>query len=77
MTRKDFYIALGERLRSIRHFNNESWHNVADALGIDPNLYGDYESGKNHPDLWRLMQLAKHWGVPITTLIPPIYEEKK
>lgn len=50
---------IGERIKSVREYNNLSIDKIADSFGIDPKLWDAYEKGLYAPD-FRLMLSISH-----------------
>ena len=59
---------IGKRLRIARlEANIHSLIKAAELIGINADLLGHYEAGRRMPDLYRLKQMAKVYGVDWVT----------
>ena len=60
-------VCFPARLRCAR--GEESQRKVAEAVGVSPASYSQYESGLAEPTLSTLINLAEHFGVSIDYLL--------
>ncbi len=59
----------GEKLRWFRSNKGESQEKLAKAVGKSREAYAKYELGENEPDLSTLTKLARHFGVPVDSIV--------
>lgn len=57
------------RLKSVREKRGISQRKVADEIGIAPQSYWQYESGKYEPDLATLLKIAKFYDISVDYLL--------
>ncbi len=62
-------LAIGETLREARVRADLTQHDVATAIGVSRQLYGDIESGKRSLRVYQLDAIAKTFGVAPSTLV--------
>ncbi len=59
-----------EKLRHLReHIKDWTQAEVAEKLHVDPNTYGCIERGETDPNLRRLQQIAKVFGIKLEELV--------
>ena len=69
---KNFRVATGRHLRSIRVAHGESQRDFAGRLGISSEALSKYESGRASPTLRGAWQMAYRMGVPVDALLPEL-----
>jgi transcriptional regulator with XRE-family HTH domain len=59
-----------EKIRHLReHIKDWTQAEVAEKLHVDTNTYGCIERGETHPNLRRLQQIAKVFGIKLEELV--------
>lgn len=68
--KKEVCVALGSKLKELRIRKGESLQSVADAVGASKAHIWELETGKStNPSIELLTELAKHFDVPVASLI--------
>jgi transcriptional regulator with XRE-family HTH domain len=67
-------IAVGRRIRSIREGQKISQEKFALKAGIDRTYYAGIELGYRNVAIKNLVKVARHLGVEVGDLFPPIAE---
>lgn len=62
-------MGFNNRLKQLRHKNNLTQRELADALGLKPSTISNYESARNEPSFDKLISLSKHFGVSCDYLL--------
>lgn len=73
---KQFYVAIGELIKSARKKANLKQEALADLIGLDRSSIVNIEKGRHHAAIHVLWQLAKHLNVEIGKLLPVYPTEK-
>lgn len=62
---------LGRNIRHLRKLYGETQTELGEAIGFSKSAIGYYESGdeQHHPDYETIMLIAKHYGIPVETLL--------
>ncbi len=63
------YLAVGQRIRSLREERKENQVDVAVAIGVARPMVTQYESGAKKPGRDKLLAMARHFNVPLETLL--------
>lgn len=71
------YVHVGKKLRELRTMRGMKQNEVAELIGVSPQQYHKYEDAKSKCSLTVLFQLADHYEVPISSIIPFGSEEKQ
>ncbi len=71
----ELYIAMGNRIREIRHLKSLTIQQLADGISIDPSFLGQIERGVGIPSLNTLSRLADYFKVPLKDLFD--FEDRK
>lgn len=50
-------------LKAIRINSNETQKETADAIGVSPETWGNYEKGKTFPDVPIIKKIEEHFNV--------------
>lgn len=68
-------MGFAEQLRKARIASGLTQQQVADAMGITNSTYCGYETGKRQPDVQKIKQLSKIFGVSGDSLLETGYEK--
>lgn len=60
------------QLKKIREDNRKTQEETANAIGVDPRTYQNYEGGTNEPKATQLIKLAEFFGVKLEDLFEPV-----
>lgn len=71
-----FYVAVGELIKSARKKATLKQEALADLVGLDRSSIVNIEKGRHHAAIHVLWQLAKHLNVDMSKLVPPYPTEK-
>lgn len=69
LSRKNFNLKFGERLKEARKGKGLSARSVAEIIGISPSAYSNYEGGIREPPLLLVVKLANIFDVAIDWLL--------
>ena len=67
-----FYKALGARIAELRHDQDMTQQQLADALGLSQRTVGHYEVGRIRLQVSILLDLADTLGVSVSDLLEPL-----
>lgn len=67
-------MKFNENLRELRIYTRKNIKDTAKELNISPELYGAYEKGKSEPNIKRLKEIAKYYGVSVDYLVGNNYK---
>ncbi len=59
----------GERLKALRIKNDEMQSDLATILQVDKSMISLWETGKNYPEVKKLIEIAYHYGVSTDFLL--------
>lgn len=65
---KEYFIALGNRIKELRLLKNISQTEIAYNCGFDKSNYNTIESGKRNPTLASLLKIAKALNISLKEL---------
>jgi len=65
----------GRSLRSIRRQIGLTQEQLAERLAVSPQIVGEWESGRKHPQMERLPQIASALGVEPRDFFPPTADQ--
>ncbi len=60
---------IGNALKIIRVFNDQTQKELADKLGISHSYLSQIESGKRNPTLETIRSYSEHFGIPVSSLM--------
>ena len=66
---QDQKYTLGRNIKHLRKIYGETQTDLGDALGYSKSAIGSYEAGDKFPKHDTIMMIAKHYGVPVDTLL--------
>lgn len=75
MTKAEFFLHLGNRLKDLCSVHNTNLTRLAYDADMVPSHLEEVAAGRSDLTVWQLLSLARAFNVPITTLFPPDYEE--
>lgn len=64
----------GQRLRKERQKNDELQSDLAKILNVDVSMISLWETGKNYPEVKKLIEIAEHYKVSIDYLLGLVNE---
>ncbi len=59
----------GKRLKELRIKNDEMQADLAEILSVDKSMISLWETGKNYPEVKKLIEIAYHYCVSIDFLL--------
>ncbi len=59
----------GERLKALRIKNDEMQSDLASVLQVDKSMISLWETGKNYPEVKKLIEIAYHYSVSTDYLL--------
>ncbi len=59
----------GERLKALRVNNDEMQADLASVLQVDKSMISLWETGKNYPEVKKLIEIAYHYNVSTDYLL--------
>lgn len=63
------FKAIGHRIKSLREERKENQVDVAVAIGVARPMVTQYEAGTKRPGRDKLLAMARHFGIPLETLL--------
>lgn len=72
MDKKDFQIAIGNRIRQLREEKNISQTELGNLCDIERSNMNRIESGNTNPTAFTLYKIAQNLGVPLSKITDAI-----
>ncbi|MEE9329441.1 MAG: helix-turn-helix transcriptional regulator [Parvularculaceae bacterium] len=70
LTRRAVYTHIGDRLRHHRLIMRQSQTQIAQLIGVSPQQYQKYETGKSKCPIDALLKLCQHYQIDVENLLP-------
>ncbi len=70
LTRGAVYAHIGDRLRHHRLIKRQSQTQIAQLIGVSPQQYQKYETGKSKCPIDALLKLCQHYQIAVDRLLP-------
>jgi transcriptional regulator with XRE-family HTH domain len=64
-----FAVKLGKRIEMCRRGNNHTRKQAAALIKVDLKTIERWEKAQTEPGIFKLRQLARHYGIPLTKLL--------